>query len=263
MSQDSLENLLMEYIFPILLAFLLVFLINLLSRRIARRIVGVFGYAPQPIRPDSKRRLTLSDLIASGITFFAFLVAFLFTLGRFMDTTDIIWIIGLFSAAFGLGARPLISDYLTGLGFIFEDTYDIGEKVEILNVQGTIEKINLRTTLLRSQTGELYTIPNGEIRLIRNFSRGKFSSANIIVKVQAKDLNRAITVLEDMAKDAVQLLPNLLEPWQVIAESGTLAENSELTLVAKARFGMAAEMRPRLLALIHERLDAEEIVLAG
>lgn len=260
---NSLEIVLMDYILPILLAFGLVGLISLLSRRISRRIVGIFGYAPQPIRPDQKRRLTLSDLLASGISFFAFLVAILFTLGRFIDTTDIIWIIGLFSAAFGLGARPLISDYLTGLGFIFEDTYDIGEKVEILDVQGTIEKINLRTTLLRSTTGELYTIPNGEIRMIRNFSRGKFSSANITVKVHAKDLQKTIDTLENMANDAVEILPNLIEPWLVIAENGALTENAELTLVSKARFGKAADMRPRLLALIHERLESEGIELAG
>jgi hypothetical protein len=50
----------------------------------------------------------------------------------------------------------------------------------------------------------------------------------------------------------VTLLPNLLEPWQVISDSGTIGHQTELTLVAKACFGQAAQMRPRLLALVQE-----------
>jgi small conductance mechanosensitive channel len=55
-------------------------------------------------------------------------------------------------------------------------------------VEDTIERINLRTTLVRAQTGELYVIPNGEVRLIRNFSWGKFSSSNITLHLPAETL---------------------------------------------------------------------------
>jgi len=50
------------------------------------------------------------------------------------------------------------------------------------------------------------------------------------------------------------LLPDLLEPWQVISEAGELKEHIELTLLVKARFGRAAQIRPSLLALVQERL---------
>jgi hypothetical protein len=65
--------------------------------------------------------------------------------------------------------------------------------------------------------------------------------------------------LEALREEAVHLLPNLLEPWQVISKSGAIGQQTELTLVTKARFGMAAEMRPRLLALVQERLAAEGV----
>jgi hypothetical protein len=61
----------------------------------------------------------------------------------------------------------------------------------------------------------------------------------------------------------VTLLPNLLEPWQVISESGVIGQQTELTLIAKARFGQAAEMSPRLLALVQERLSEIDVILAG
>jgi hypothetical protein len=57
------------------------------------------------------------------------------------------------------------------------------------------------------------------------------------------------------------LLPNLIEPWQIISKSGTVGQNTELTLIAHARFGKGTEMRPRLLNLVNERLSSGEIEL--
>jgi small conductance mechanosensitive channel len=176
-----------------------------------------------------------------------------------LDT--LVWVLGLFSAAFGLSARPLISDVVAGVGLIFEDTFAVGEKVEILQVEGVVEAVNLRTTWLRAPTGELYVIPNGEVRVVRNFSRGRFSLVKITLKVEAADLGRALPVLRDLGLEAVALLPSLLEPWQVISESGVIGQQTELTLLAKARYGQAAGMRPRLLALAQERLTAADVDL--
>ena len=134
--------------------------------------------------------------------------------------------------------------------------------MEVMGVEGVVEAVNLRTTQIRSSTGELYMVPNGEVRVVRNFSRGHFSIAKIKFKIPAADLNRALTLLEALGKEAVVLLPNLLEPWQVLSESGAIGQQAELTLIAKARFGMAAEMRPRLLALVQEHMFETGITLA-
>ena len=119
-------------------------------------------------------------------------------LAQFLEPTDLIWMVGLLSAGFGLGARPLISDVLTGISFIFADTYAVGEKTELLGVEGVVEAVNLRTTLLRSPNGELLIIPNGDIRLVRNYSRGSFSIANVSIRVPSADLARALPLLENL-----------------------------------------------------------------
>ena len=194
-------------------------------------------------------------------SFLAFAIASLLSLALFVPLNTLVWIVGLFSAAFGLGARPIISDFLTGVSLIFEDTFAEGEKVEPTGVTGVIEVVNLRTTSLRAPTGELYIVPNGEVRVVRNFSRGRFSTADIKLRITAIDLERALSLLEELGREAVVLLPNLLEPWEVISESGIIGERTELTLAAKARYGKAAEMRPRLLALVHERLAEAGIAL--
>ena len=242
-------------------AFVIAILLQRVSGSVASHVVNIRRHSrsAQMLRPE--RRDTLQSLYASTLTVVGFAAAVLVSLGQFVSLNTLVWMVGLFSAAFGLGARPLISDFLAGLSFLFEDTFAVGEKVEILDTEGIVEAVNLRTTSLRAPTGELYIVPNGEIRVVRNFSRGRFSTADIKLAVRAGDLDRAYEILEALGQDAVMLLPNLLEPWQVISEEGVIGHQVQLTLLAKARLGKAAEMRPRLLALVQSRLAAADIEL--
>jgi len=167
-------------------------------------------------------------------------------------------VLGLFSAAFGLAARPLVSDLLAGIGFIFSDTFDIGEKVEFHisgdNIQGVVEEVNLRNTRVRAPTGELFTLPNGEIGVVRNFSRGKFSAAQITLYVAPEDLQRALDVLQPMAGDVYHQFDDLVEPWQLISTSTLTSRKIELTVIAHASLGKGAELKLKLINVIHDAL---------
>jgi small conductance mechanosensitive channel len=243
-------------------SYLLAWLFHRLGRRMAHRMLRPSRFGPLGPRHRPERQATLQGLIDSTISIAAFATATLVTVGQFVSPEALIWIVGLFSVGFGLGARPLISDFLAGVSILFEDTFAVGEKVEILGIEGFIEAVGLRTTQLRAPTGELFIVPNGEVRVVRNFSRGRFSTANIKLNIAAADLAKALPFLDALGKEAVTLLPNLLEPWQVVSESGEMGQQTELTLVTKARFGRAAEMRMRLLTLVQERLAEAGIALA-
>lgn len=250
----------------LLLAVLLLLLVGLmreLSWPLAARIVR-FRYGAgkrRALRPE--REKTVRGIIANGISVFVLMTAVFIVLTRIVGFANVVWIIGLFSAALGIGTSPLIRDVLTGASFIFEDTMAVGEKVEIVGIAGVVEAVNLRTTLLRAPTGELYTVPNGEIRLIRNFSRGRYSSLELIVKITAADLARALVVLEELGREIAATEADILEPWQILAETGVLVGHTDLKLLAKARWGRAGELRPRLLAAVQTRLAEAGITLAG
>jgi small conductance mechanosensitive channel len=257
-----LEEALKGYILPIGLAFAIAYLVHRVSGFLVGPVVRLTGLAPGSLRLRQGRQRTIYGLLSSTISFVAFVVAIVFALGFFVDRNTLVWMLGLFSAAFGLGARPLIADWLTGVGFLFGNTFDVGDKVEILGVEGVIEKIDLRTTFMRAPSGELYIIPNGEIRVIRNFSRGQFSLARIKIKVSSEDLEPAIVLLQALGKEAVTLQPDLLEPWQVLS-SGEFGQYVELTLLAKVRFGQAADLQPHLLSLVHKHLEEASIHLTS
>jgi small-conductance mechanosensitive channel len=253
---ENIVRILIYYLSAGIAAFLLI--------RLVGPVLKLGRFSSKERRPSQERRQTLQGLVANAIKLLAFVIATILSLGLFIERDTLAWLVGLFSAAFGLGARPLISDYLGGVSFIFEDTFAVGEKIEILGsnpVEGVVESINLRATSFRAPSGELFVVPNGEIRTVRNFSRGKFSLATVKVKIPSSQLGTTVSLLEELGKEAVLLLPNLIEPWQVISPEGVIGQNTELSLVAKARFGMAAEMRPRLLNLVQARLEEADITL--
>lgn len=260
------QTLIQNQAVQIVLIFLMAALLSLFSQRIVRRLLSFNRFAPASHRFHNQRQATLNGILAGAITVGTFIVASLFCIGQFVDLSTLIWVLGLFSAAFGLGFRPLISDFLNGMVFIFEDTLDVGEKVSIVGpwsvFEGLVEKVSLRAVNLRGTSGELMSIPNGEIRIIRNYSRGQFSSADILLKLASKDLQAAIDVLVPLGEEAPKLLPDLLEPWRVISGDDAMGKSCELHILAKARFAHAAELRPRLQALIQQRLAAAQVELA-
>lgn len=257
------QNTWWSYLLLITLLLLVAWAFHRLSWWLAGRIVRFGHVAGNGKKPRLERQQTVQSLIANAISFIALVAVLLIALSRMVGAANVIWMVGLFGAAFGIGASQHIRDLLTGVSFMFEDSIAVGEKVEVMGVAGVVEAVRLRTTRLRSPTGELYSVPNGDIRLIRNFSRGRFSMIEITLKLAASDLSRALPLLEDMGKEAANAEPDLLEPWQIITETGVLGQQTDLKLLAKARWGKAAEMRPRLLALIQERLAEMEVSLAG
>jgi small conductance mechanosensitive channel len=202
----------------------------------------------------AERQKTLNSMLIHLFNIAMSLGTAILMLSYLVPATNLLWFIGLFSAAFGIGANRVVSDYMHGLSFLFEDDFRVREKVEIAGVIGIVEQVNMRTTRLRGQNGELLIVPNGEIRTLRNFSRGEFSPANVHLHIFTRDVGVVTDILNDCANEALLELPDLIEPWLVINEKGEMAITTELTVLAKARFGKAAELRPKLLEWIYHRL---------
>jgi moderate conductance mechanosensitive channel len=256
---EALQAVLIEYVLPIGLFFGIAYVVHRVSYPLARRFqpLGDITMRDNPRRYERLR--TLQSLGSNAISILAFIVATLVSLTLFVNADTLIWVVGLFSAAFGLGARPFISDFLTGLTFIFEDSFDVGDKIEIplvpQRVEGIVEAVSLRITRIRGMDGELFTLPNGDIRLVRNFSRGDYSPTRVTLKIPATAYEKTLTHLEGLSTQAMTLLPNLIEPWRIISQSGELGEAVELTVLAKAKFGKGAELRTHLLAVLQAELS--------
>jgi small-conductance mechanosensitive channel len=78
---------------------------------------------------------------------------------------------GVIGVALGLGAQTLVRDILSGIFMLIEDQYGVGDKVDVLDVKGTVEKVGLRITTVRDENGTLWYLRNGEILKVGNLSQ--------------------------------------------------------------------------------------------
>jgi small-conductance mechanosensitive channel len=73
--------------------------------------------------------------------------------------------------AVGLGAQTLVRDVLSGIFMLIEDQYGVGDRIDVLTIQGVVERVGLRITTVRADDGVLWYIRNGEILTLGNGSK--------------------------------------------------------------------------------------------
>ena len=136
-----------------------------------------------------------------------------------VDITPLLASAGVAGLAISLGAQTLIKDLIGGFLVLSENQYVVGDVIQVGNVTGTVERLTLRATYLRDIKGNLHVVPNGEIRVVANQTRG-WSRVLVDVGVAyEEDLDRVLRVLGQVAEDFVQdpaFGPELLETPQVL-----------------------------------------------
>lgn len=88
-----------------------------------------------------------------------------------VDIAPLIAGAGVFGLAIGFGAQTLVKDIISGVFFLIDDAFRVGDYVEAGAAKGTVEQISLRSMKLRHPRGMLFTIPYGGLKILKNFSR--------------------------------------------------------------------------------------------
>jgi moderate conductance mechanosensitive channel len=123
--------------------------------------------------PGSASRLdTLLPLVRNtlliGLAAVAVIVA-LATLG--LDIAPLLAGLGVLGIAVGFGAQSLVRDVISGIFFLMEDAFRVGEYIDTGRLRGTVEGMSLRSVRLRHQNGQVHTIPFGQVLSVTNYSR--------------------------------------------------------------------------------------------
>ena len=80
--------------------------------------------------------------------------------------------VAILGLAISFGSQNLVRDVVNGFFILLENQYAVGDVVSINGKTGGVEKITIRSTWVRSATGDLHCIPNGSISLVSNLTRG-------------------------------------------------------------------------------------------
>lgn len=152
-------------LFIVVLAAIIVRVGKIIIRRIFKVKMRV------PLRHSERRENTLLKLLENTLAYVVYFSAIMAVLAEFsIDVRGLLAGAGVLGLAVGFGAQSLVKDVITGFFIIFENQFSVGDYVKIGTAEGIVEEIGLRTTKIKSFTGEVSILPNGTISQVVNFS---------------------------------------------------------------------------------------------
>jgi moderate conductance mechanosensitive channel len=190
-----------RYGFRVIGIWLLAWLAFRLVRLAASRIEAAVDDGDDSVTTLRERRgKTISQLLRSVGRIVVFAVALLLTFNVFINIGPILAGAGILGLAVSFGAQSLVKDVISGFFILFENQFAIGDVIEAGGKSGVVEKMTLRVVVLRDLQGTMHVIPNGEIKLVSNMTRG-WSRAVVDVGVgYEEDIDRALAVIRDEAE---------------------------------------------------------------
>lgn len=152
---------------------------------------------------------TITKKLSSALIFFL-LALELLNIWK-VNVAPAIWSAGALSVVIGIGAQAIVRDMLTGMFFLFEDTFDVGDAVEITTangvLKGLVEVVGLRETRIVDHRGYIISIPNGSIMFVANMTRlPTRMNMNVAVPLRANvvTLRERITAIVDNAAHSTE-----------------------------------------------------------
>ncbi len=178
--------------------------VTTLSRRALDRALS-----PAPGVRDYEARLarakTLASLLHSVVRYAVYFIAVVMILRQLnVDATALLASAGVAGIAVGFGAQSLVRDSIAGFFLLLDGAIQVGDVISVGGETGRVEQITLRNTQIRRYTGELVTIPNGEITRFANLSRGFLRALVVVTVPQDADLHLAHEVLSRAAAQWAQ-----------------------------------------------------------
>lgn len=186
------------------------------------------------------RVTTYSPAIKGGISFLLCLVGILGSIWLFGINPLVLASFGGVAFVLAFLARNVVEDMLNGTLILITDRYAIGDVVQVGDVSGLVEHMNIYITQLRGPEGRLTTIPNGKITIVENLTK-EWSRAEFIVEIdQASDVDRALEVIklvsEQMRADPLWQ-EKILEPAAILGVDNIASRGIQLQVWIKTQAG--------------------------
>ena len=179
----------------------------------------------------ASRLQTILPLLRAAFGVLIGVVAALIVLSRLgVDTAPLIAGAGVFGLAVSFGSQSLVRDIISGLFYMWDDAFRVGEYIDTGRLKGTVETLGIRSVKLRHQNGPLHTIPYGQLGAVTNLSRDfatikfnlRFEPGTDIDTVRKAAKQIGIAMQEDAEMAAEVMLPLKLQGIAEVVDSAVV-----------------------------------------
>jgi small-conductance mechanosensitive channel len=172
---------------------------------------------------------------------------------------------GVVGVAVGFGAQTLVKDIISGMFFLLDDAFRVGEYIQSGSYKGTVESFSLRSVKLRHHRGPLYTVPFGELGAVQNMSRDWVIDKLTIGVTYDTDLEKARKLIKEVGKELAanpEYAPHIIEPlkMQGVEQFGDYAIQIRMKMMTKP--GEQFVIRRKALAAIRKVFNENGINFA-
>lgn len=189
---------------PSVIIIIIAFVINLIIKKTINKIMKANIIKKSKI--EERRAKTILMLIRKIVKYFIVFLTILSILSIWhVNTTAVVTSVGAVSVVIGLAFQDLLKDFLVGISIVFENDYSIGDYVEINGFKGEVTNFSLKSTRLKSLTGEVRIISNRQISELTNYSINK---TNLLININVS-YEDDIEKVEKVLKEVCLNIPNI------------------------------------------------------
>ncbi|MFD3450309.1 mechanosensitive ion channel family protein [Microbacteriaceae bacterium 4G12] len=213
-----------------------------------------------PIQLSERRTVTVAKLLQNVLTYVVVFIVIIMILGVLgLETKGLLAGAGVVGLAVGFGAQNLVRDVITGFFILLEDQFSVGDYVRLGKFEGVIQEIGLRTTKMKSWTGEMHILPNGSIKEVTNFSLNN-SVAFVDVSISyGSDIDYAERVLEDLLDELPGKYEQMVSRPELLGVQSLGASDVVLRVIAEVEPMQHIAVARALRKEIKLRLDEHGI----
>jgi moderate conductance mechanosensitive channel len=249
-------------------AFVVLGLSRMAVRRMQKRLEGMDS-ATQEL--SLQRTATLTQAVSYAVKVVVWTLTLLLLLGEFdIQLGPLLAGAGIAGVALGFGAQSLVRDFLSGFFILLENQFGVSERITVhfgsQEVTGKVETLSLRTTELRAFDGTLHIIPNGNILMVGNHSRGWARAIVDVIVAYTEDLDRVRGVLDELfgeLHDDPDLRRAFFSGPEVLGVERLGDKDVTLRVTAEVRPTRRGDLERLLRQRIKERFDEREITVSA
>lgn len=210
---------------------------------------------------DTKRIDTMSTLLVSVFRYTIYIVAGV-TVLSYIFKESILAAAGIGGLVFGLGAQSLIRDIISGFFIVFENQYVVGDEITIDNMNGRVEGLELRVTRVRNANGDLYVIPNGEIKKVTNHTRGNKAMIVDVPLAYSTNVDKAVKAANKVCEAVSDEFDTITEPPGVLGITEFGKDGMNLRIVGKTLPGEHWAVERKIRRLLKEEFDRQGLIFS-
>ena len=195
--ENLIEKILSKEVIGPIITIIVMFILYKIIRRI---IIKLFNFKTKKIK--QKKQVTLMNFFINVLRVIFLILAGLIILEIYgFKTSAIVTSLGAVTVVIGLAFQDMLKDFISGISFIFEDSYNVGDWVTINDFKGEVISIGMKTTRIKAYGGEILIINNGSITQVINHTAAN-SMAVVDVNVSYdSDIDKVEKVLNDLCKN--------------------------------------------------------------